>query len=263
MRRKSLYTRLAAISPRRLLLFLDYDGTLTPIVQRPAGARMKASVRRTLRRLARVVPVVIVSGRTLTDLQRRVGVRGLHYVALHGLVSEEAGGRLRWLGRPPARADVNAWKSALASAAHATPGALVEDKGCMVALHDRLVRPVQRARLRRRALRALAPWLAQRRITVVRGKRVLEVRPREPWNKGTAVQAVLARPWARNRIPVYCGDDRTDLDAFRVVRGRGITIGVGQSRHTRGQDAWLRGPSALERLLRWFLSQSSPIRRGG
>lgn len=259
----SLLARLTAIPSHRLMLFLDYDGTLAPIVPRPQQARLKPSARRLLRQLARSVPVVIVSGRTLTDLQRRVGVRGLHYVALHGLVSKEAGGRLRWLGRRPARADVNAWKRALASAAHATPGALVEDKGCAVALHDRLVRPVQRARLRRRALRALAPWLARRRITVVRGKRVLEVRPRGPWNKGTAVQAVLARPWARNRIPVYCGDDRTDLDAFRVVRGCGITIGVGQARHTRGQDARLRSPSALERLLRWFLSQGAPIRRGG
>lgn len=263
MRSRSLRARLAAIPSALLIVFLDFDGTLTPIARRPAGARMKASVRRTLRRLAQVVPVVIVSGRTLADLQRRVRVRGLHYVALHGLVSKEAGGRLRWLGRPPARADVKAWKSALASAAHATPGALVEDKGCMVALHDRLVRPGQRAGLRRRAVRALAPWLRRRRVAIVRGKRVLEVRPAGPWSKGTAVLAVLARPWARNRIPVYCGDDRTDLDAFRVVRGRGITIGVGQARHTRGQDARLRSPSALERLLRWFLSQGAPIRRGG
>jgi trehalose-phosphatase len=256
-RTPSLRARVAAIPPRRLLLFLDYDGTLTPIIGRPQDARLKATVRRTLNRLVRSVPVVIVSGRGLTDLRRRVGVPGVRYVAHHGLVYKEPGSGMRWLGRRISRNEVREWARLLESAAEGTPGALVEDKGLSVALHDRLVRPRDRVRLRRQALRALDSWLARGSATLVRGKRVLEVRPAGPWNKGTAVAAVLRRPWARGRVPVYLGDDRTDFDAFRVIRDRGIAVRVGGRRGLVGVGARVSGPKAVESFLRWLEARAT------
>ena len=139
-RRPSLRARLEAIPPRRLVVFLDYDGTLTPIVRRPKEARLKVPVRRTLGRLARLVPVVIVSGRALSDLRRLVGVAGVRYVAHHGLVYKEPGSTAQWLGQRISRREVREWARALQSAAKGVPGALVEDKGISMALHNRLVR---------------------------------------------------------------------------------------------------------------------------
>lgn len=256
-RNPSLRARVAAIPPGRLLIFLDYDGTLTPIVRRPQDARLQAAVRRTLSRLVRSVPVVIVSGRGLSDLRRRVGVPGVRYVAHHGLVYKEPGSAIRWLGRRISRKAVRGWARTLESAAKGMPGALVEDKGLTVALHDRLVRPRDRVRLRRQALLALAPWLVRGSVTLVRGKRILEVRPAGPWNKGTAVAAVLRRPWARGRVPVYWGDDRTDFDAFRVIRDRGIAVRVGGGHGLAGKVARVSGPKAVESFLRWLEARAT------
>lgn len=260
-RRSSLRARLTAIPPHRLIVFLDYDGTLTPIVQRPEEARLKASVRRTLSQLAHTVPVVIVSGRALHDLRRRVGVPGIRYVAHHGLLYKEPGSAMRWLGQRPLRRNVREWTRALERAAEGISGALVEDKGVTVALHDRLVRPADRPSLRRLALRALAPWLAKRKVALMSGKRVLEAMPVGAWNKGTAVARLLRQPWARGRVPVYFGDDRTDFDAFRAVRSHGLAVRVGGRRGNAGEDAWMSDPDRLESLLRWLLVRISNLER--
>jgi len=147
---------------------------------------------------------------------------------------------------------VRRWVAALESAAKSTTGALIEDKGMSVALHDRLVRPTERALLRRRALRVLDPWLATEGITLLRGKCVLEVMPSGGGNKGDAVATLLQQPWARGRIPVYIGDDRTDFDAFEVVRERGVAIRVGGRRRAAETDAWVPNTQAVEALLRWL-----------
>lgn len=260
-RRSSLRARLTAIPPRRLIVFLDYDGTLTPIVLRPEEARLKASVRRTLSRLAHSVPVVIVSGRALSDLRRRVGVAGIRYLAYHGLLYKEPGCAMRWMGRRPPRREVRAWAGALERATKGIAGALVEDKGVTVALHDRLVRPADRSRLRQRALRALAPWLANKKVALVSGKRVLEARPAGAWNKGAAVARLLRRPWARRRVPVYFGDDRTDFDAFRVVRNRGLAVRVGGKRGIAGENTWVSDPNRLASLLHWLAVRVGDVER--
>ncbi|MDE3119318.1 MAG: trehalose-phosphatase [Nitrospirota bacterium] len=252
MRRRSLRARLADGPPYRLLLFLDYDGTLTPIVRRPDEARLTGSVRRLLRLLVRSMPVVVVSGRALADLQRRVLVPELRYVACHGLLYKEPGAAVRWLGRRVSRKEVRRWARALEMAAMEIPGALVEDKGLSVALHDRTVGRTDRGRLRRRALRALAPWIRRGAVTLVRGKCVLEVRPAGSWNKGAAVARLLKEGWARRRLPVYFGDDRTDFDAFRVLRGSGVAVRVGGRRGVAGENAWVRSPEAVSSLLRWL-----------
>jgi hypothetical protein len=157
----SLRTRLAAIPMNRLILFLDFDGTLTPIVARPNLARLSRPVRETLRKLVGLLPVVVISGRAPRDLRRRVGLQEVCYVGHHGLSCLEAGGDVTWLTTPPHRTLVRRWLQALRIAAKGIEGAFVEDKGVTVALHDRLVKAKQRSRLRRRARRVLAPWIAR------------------------------------------------------------------------------------------------------
>ena len=248
----SLRARLSAISMNRLILFLDFDGTLTPIVPHPRQAKLSRSVRETLRKLARRVPVVIISGRAPIDLRRRVRLREVCYVGHHGLSCLEAGGEVTWLTTPPHRTLVRRWLKAIQTAAEGIEGAIVEDKGMTVALHDRLVNPKQRSRLRRRASRVLAPWIAQGSVSLLRGRRVLEARSPRAGNKGTAVSMLLRRPWARYRVPVYFGDDRTDFDAFSVVHGRGLAIRIGGRRGAAGEDAWMSHPKTLHALLDWL-----------
>jgi len=251
----SLRARLAAISMNRLILFLDFDGTLTPIVSCPSRARLSRSVRETLWKLVGLLPVVVISGRTPEDLRRRVGLRNVCYVGHHGLSCLEVKGGVRWLVTPPRRTLVRRWLQALQTAADGIEGAFVEDKGMTVALHDRLVNPKHRARLRRRALRSLAPWIAGGSVSLLRGKRVLEARSSEAGNKGTAVSMLLRRPWAHRRVPVYFGDDQTDFDAFSAVRGRGLAIRIGGRRGVAREDAWLPDPGSLHSILEWLAAE--------
>lgn len=251
----SLRARLAAIPTNRLVLFLDFDGTLTPIVARPNQARLSRPVRETLWKLAGLLPVVVISGRAPEDLRRRVGLQEVCYVGHHGLSYLEAGGAVTWLTTPPHRTLVRQWLLALRNASEGIEGAFVEDKGVTVALHDRSVKPKYRARLRRRALRALAPWISRETVSLLRGKRVLEVRPSKAWNKGTAVSILLRRPWARHRLPVYFGDDQTDFDAFSVVHGRGLAIRIGGRRGAAGEDAWIPHPRKLHSILAWLAAR--------
>lgn len=127
---------------------------------------------------------------------------------------------MTWLTIPPKRTWVRRWVRAVRIAAEGIEGAFVEDKGVTVALHDRLVKPKQRSRLRRRAWRLLAPWIAKGSVSLLRGNRVLQARSSRAGNKGTAVSMLLRRQWARHRVPVYFGEDHTDFDAFSVVHGR-------------------------------------------
>jgi trehalose 6-phosphate phosphatase len=167
----------------------------------------------------------------------------------------EAGKDVKWLTTPPRRTLVRRWVQAMRIAAEGIEGAIVEDKGMTVALHDRLVSPKQRSQLRRRARRVLAPWIAQGSVSLLRGHRVLEARSSSAGNKGTAVSKLLRRPWARHRVPVYFGDDRTDFDAFSVVHGRGLAIRIGGRRGTAGEDARIAHPHILHSLLDWLAAR--------
>ena len=255
----SLRARLAAIPMNRLILFLDFDGTLSPIASHPNQARLSQSVRDTLRELVRLLPIVVISGRAPKDLRQRVGLHKVCYVGHHGLSCLEAGGDVTWLVTPPRRTLVRRWLQALQTAADGIEGAFVEDKGVTVALHDRLVKPKYRSRLRRRALRSLAPWIARGSVSLLRGKRVLEARSSRAGNKGTAVSMLLRRPWALRRVPVYFGDDQTDFDAFSVIRGRGLAIRIGGRRGVAGEAAWIPHPRNLHSILEWLAAR----REGG
>lgn len=258
----SLRARLAGIPLHRLLLFLDYDGTLTPIVPFPDEARLPARVRALLHALAQSLPVVIVSGRELSDLRRMVGLAAVRYVGSHGLFYQEPGASAQCLGQPAARDEVREWLRAWTTAADGIRGALVEDKEWSVALHDRLVSPNDRRRLRRRALHAFAAVASSGNAALVRGKHVLEIRPAGIWNKGTAIAHLLQERWAAGRTPVYIGDDRTDFDAFVALRGLGLAVRVGGSRRLAGEDAWVSGPAAVESFLRWLLTSRRGVNAG-
>jgi trehalose 6-phosphate synthase/phosphatase len=234
-----------------IALFLDYDGTLTPIVDRPQDAQL-SGVTRDVLRLASQVPaldVTIVSGRSLADVRDLVGVPGLTYVGNHGFEIEGPG----ISHRPPGleRHAENLQRAAHALDALDIPGTLVEHKGASLSFHLRGVEEAERAGVQRRAERVLSRW----KLRVTQGKAVVEGRPPIDWGKGRAVLHVLTQrhgvQWPSRVRAIYVGDDTTDYDAFRSLRGIGRSIFVGTA-PTSGQevDHVLPDSTAVSHLLR-------------
>jgi trehalose 6-phosphate phosphatase len=215
-----------------LLLLLDFDGTLAPIVEVPQLARMPDATRAVLEPLVRRrdCTVGVVSGRSLEDVQARVGIPGVVYAGNHGL---EISGR--GIEFTQARAidlmDVVAEVAeALAGRLAGIPGVLLEFKGLTASVHDRLVSPADRDSVERLVRAAVPP--DHPHLVAGRGKLVWELRPRVRWNKGTAVRFIRERLGLCRTLTIYLGDDRTDEDAFAEV-GRFVTARVGTPQSTR------------------------------
>jgi trehalose 6-phosphate phosphatase len=226
----SALDRIAEITARargkRLAVFLDYDGTLTPIVDRPEDAVMGQPMRETVARLASHRMVAVVSGRDLPDVRERVGLTGLVYAGSHGFDIAGPGGLEQVL--PQAREVVPALDTAersLVSAIDGIDGALVERKRFTIAVHYRLVRQSEVPAVERAVDAALAdhPGLRKRH-----GKKVFELQPDVAWDKGAAVRWLLEALDldGPDVLPVYVGDDLTDEDAFRALASRGIGVAV-------------------------------------
>ncbi len=234
--------------------FLDYDGTLTPLVEQPADARLPDATRQVLEQALRAphLDVVIVSGRSVADVMEMTGVPGLVYVGNHGFEIEGPGISYRH----PEAAQFLAPLSAAAAelAACRIEGAWVEHKGVTLAYHLRGVRDAERAR----AQRVAEAVLRRHKLRVVVGQDAVEGRPPLDWHKGHAVLYVLVHrygtEWPARVRPLYVGDDATDEDAFRSLRGIGRSIHVGAQPPARGTvaDFRLPGPDAVVQLLRWL-----------
>lgn len=207
-------------------VFLDYDGTLTPIVERPELATLPDAMAAVLRDLAARCPVTIVSGRDLANLRQMVTLDGVVYAGSHGFdvdAPEELGGRVR---RGEDFADVlAAARARLKEAVAPIAGAWVEDKAFAVTLHFRQVAPEDVPAVEA-AFAAVADAFPDLRRTG--GKKVLELRPNVEWDKGRALLMLLERiDRSGPHFPLFVGDDETDEDAFCAVAGSGIGIRVG------------------------------------
>lgn len=257
----------AALGDRRPAVFLDYDGTLTPIVERPDLAVLDPAVRALIRRLAALCPVAVVSGRDLDDVARHVGLEELVYAGSHGFDIRGPGLR-RQIGTEY-RDALEAAGDALAERLSGVSGALVERKRFAVAVHTRRVDPADKSGVAE-AVRAVLSGSGRLRATG--GKEIFELRPDLPWDKGRAVLALLDALGlgGADVVPLYLGDDETDEDAFRAIAGRAI---AGRGIGLRVMEApgpttagWsLRSPTEaaafLERLADWLAARPPAPRR--
>ncbi len=230
---------------RRLAVFLDYDGTLTPIVDRPEAAVLADSTRAAIARLAERCPVAVVSGRDLDDVRSRVGLAKLVYAGSHGFDIGGPPGLRRAL--PQALDAVPALDAAereLRAALGAIDGALVERKRFTIAVHYRLVRESEVAEVERAVDAAVCEHRGLRKRL---GKKVFEVQPDVAWDKGAAVRWLLAALDldGPDALAVFLGDDLTDEDAFRALAGRGIGVAVLDAPRPTAATYALRDPDEV------------------
>ena len=233
---------------KNLFLLLDYDGTLTPIVSRPELANCPPIVRRYLERLRDLpgVYLAIISGRSLEDVQEKVGVSGITYVGNHGLEIQNPAGRHKKGLTPVRKRELNRITQNLRNSLKDIPGILIEEKGPILSVHYRNVP----GKLSPRVIQAVKAEAhrTKDRWKMALGKMVSEIRPNVDFHKGKAVRELL-KTSSPGLLPIYLGDDHTDEDAFRVLKGWGISVYVGSGTFPLMADFFLQSPDEVQEFL--------------
>ena len=244
-----------------ILLACDFDGTLSPLVERPEWAVLPEQTRESLRALTGLsdYTVAIVSGRSLADVKAKVALSDLFYIGNHGMEMEGPGIHRvapdALAGRSVMESLIDELRSKLASFG----GTRIEDKGLGFSIHYRLVAPDSQQDLVHYVHEALRPAREAGQVVLVEGKKVIDVRSAVSWDKGKALAFLLETlshdgPDSRSLLSIYLGDDVTDEDAFREVNrreGLSIVVGLeGRSSQARfGLDSTDQVRQFLERLL--------------
>ncbi len=239
----------ARVGNRRVAVFLDYDGTLTPIVGRPELAVLSEEMRETLAALSQRCPVMVISGRDRGDVERLVGLKGLVYAGCHGFdIAGPEGPGLSHL-------EASGYAPIVAQAARdlerelaPIPGIIVENKTYAVAVHFRLAGTEDIGRVEHIVDGVVA---RNPQLRKTGGKKVFELRPNMDWDKGKAVLWLLDALDLDTAevVPLYIGDDVTDQDAFDALHGKGLSILVAQDPQATRADYRLADPAEVGRFL--------------
>ncbi len=238
---------LGADSPGPPAVFLDFDGTLTPIVSTPDKARLAPQMRDLILRLKKKTRVAVISGRSLSDIRARVGIPDLIYAGNHGAEIWDGGGVVVTQSETEKRGLIEDILDKLAVAVAGINGVIIEDKGVTVSIHYRQVKTKQLADFFDIFFSIVQGHEDSLRITS--GKKVFEIRPRDIWNKGDAVKWICDTMMPGREV-IYTGDDTTDEDAYKVLKGIGVSVSIGTSGES---DYYLKDQSEMKRFLEFLL----------
>lgn len=210
-------------------LFLDFDGTLAPIVDSPASVKPSPGTIGLLQRLGSALDgrVAIVSGRPIHDIDRLISGVTSCVSGVHGLERRTPGGAVQTVAPHPAVPDAQAVLEALA---RARPGLILEPKGASVALHYRQAPGAEDA-----VLEAAGRLAEATGLRLQAGSMVVELRTPGP-DKGEAVNAFMREAPFKRAVPIFIGDDLTDEPAFEAASALGgFAILVGERRPSFAQ----------------------------
>jgi trehalose-phosphatase len=216
------------------VIFLDYDGTLTPIVSRPEDAFISEEMRETLKTLADVFRVAIITGRDTKDVQNFIKLDNLIYAGSHGYNISGPDGLFREHEKAeeiiPLLDKIE--QELIDIFSGKTEGVQVERKRYAIAVHYRNAREQDIPVVYEEVAKMLKKYDG---IKKGEGKKVVEIKPDLDWHKGKAVLWILKALNLADRdkyLPIFIGDDITDEDAFRTLKDDGLGILVG----THGQE---------------------------
>ncbi|XWS49076.1 hypothetical protein CRYUN_Cryun13aG0132500 [Craigia yunnanensis] len=257
---------------KKIAVFLDYDGTLSPIVDDPDRAFMSDAMRSAVRNVAKYFPTAIISGRSRDKVYELVGLTELYYAGSHGMdimgpvshtESDDHPNCIRSTDQEgkevnlfqPAREFIPMIDEVFKTLVENTKdieGAKVENHKFCASVHYRNVEEKNWPTIAQCVHDILKDYS---RLRLTHGRKVLEIRPVIDWNKGKAVEFLLESLGLSDRndvLPIYIGDDKTDEDAFKVLREGNRGYGILVSSVPKESKAFysVRDPSEVKKFLK-------------
>jgi len=243
---------------RRISLFLDYDGTLTPIVARPERAALSYQMREILKGLSKAYPTAIISGRGLADVRKRVGIDRLTYAGNHGTEIWSAEYTMVFDAGASYKKELERLVPGLEALSNAHRGVIMEHKGQSITMHYRLLDARSAKIFAEQYAKVVEKAAAGGAVRLAESKKAFEIRPSADWNKGRAVDWLLQRKPFTGTCPIYIGDDETDKDGYAAIAGRGVSVHVGSE--IKEADYYLVAQTEVRTLLKWLCNH--PVPRG-
>jgi alpha,alpha-trehalase len=212
-----------------VLLISDFDGTLSPIAEKPEKALLPAKAKNILKNWSSVGPVAIVSGRSLRDVKAKVGIKNLIYAGNHGAEWQIDGKYDSLKFDPRIKKLIAAAKKEFKALVKKYPKSLIEDKKIAFSAHYRLLPTKKGRKFLKEAVELAKKYEKTGLISYSFGKKVIDIKPKTVVNKGVFCRFLLnhlEKETGKKFEVMYLGDDVTDEDAFKEFKS-GITVFVG------------------------------------
>ncbi len=242
-----------------VLLLLDFDGTLSHLVDDPDDACLHEDIKKTLRELAQCsLYLGVVTGRSIQDIRKRIRLKNILYSGDHGF--EIKGKEVSFQFPLPSdyKKAIQEILIQIRKQLLTIPGVILQQKKYSTSIHYRMVDSSNLTSFKKKVKGILKPYIKSRRLKLFTGKKVYEIKPPVDWDKGKAIEKIAEELKSRNLLldhkPVYIGDDVTDEDAFRSVNKLGgVSIRVGKTKKSKAKF-YLKNIQDVLNFLRAFLS---------
>ena len=250
----------------KVILLTDFDGTLTPIQESPDLAILSEETRQILIKFSqdKAIFLGIITGRSLRQIKKLVNIPKILYAANHGIELEGPG--IRFSSPEAKKARCNLWHiyMRLFKSLHHIEGIYLEDKGYTVSLHYRLVKKAKDVEFIMKTLTNITkPYLEKKALSLSTGKMVYEIRPPVRWNKATTIQWLLTNYFPLNfgedTLLIYLGDDKADIQVFNTLKGKELTIFVGNPSDTSAANYYVHSPEEVKVFLEHLYEQKHEV----
>jgi len=242
------------ISADKIMLFLDYDGTLVSFKNNPDDVKTPKKIIEIIKNIQKKknFDIIIITGRTLKDIGEKIPIHHMNYAALHGLhIRKREESRKIITNLSHLSSQLDSIKNELKSSFSDIKGVVFEDKNLTFAFHYRNVDDELKPLVKNRFSKFYKDRINKDSFHIINGDNVFEIKPKG-WDKGKAVDYF----YDKNNgciLPIYIGDDTTDEDAFLTLKDKGITVYVkNHSNLQTNASYWLSDPNEVYEFLEYL-----------